>query len=66
MILLTIIWVTSKFTIEHNTRLALKTKSKYTKWEEKVISVSEDKLILENEIKITYHYKKFIPYSKRK
>lgn len=44
----------------------LKTKSKFTKWEEKVISVSEDELVLENETKITYYYKKFIPYDKRK
>lgn len=44
----------------------LKTKSKFTKWEEKVVSVSEDELVLENETKITYYYKKFIPYDKRK
>lgn len=44
----------------------LKTNSKFTKWEEKVISVSEDELVLENETKITYYYKKFIPYDKRK
>jgi hypothetical protein len=44
----------------------LKTKSKFTKWEEKVVSVSEDELVLENETKITYYYKKFIPYEKRK
>lgn len=44
----------------------LKTKSKFTKWEEKIISVSEDELVLENEAKITYYYKKFVPYSKRK
>jgi hypothetical protein len=44
----------------------LKTKSNFTKWEEKIISVSEDELVLENEAKITYYYKKFVPYSKRK
>ena len=44
----------------------LKTKSKFTKWEEKIISVSEDELVLENEAKITYYYKKFVPYTKRK
>ena len=44
----------------------LKTNSKFTKWEEKIISVSEDILVLENENKIKYHYKKFIPYAKRK
>ena len=44
----------------------LKTKSKYTKWEEKVISVSDDALVLENESKIKYYYKKFVPYDKRK
>lgn len=44
----------------------LKTKSKFTKWEEKIITVSEDILVLENENKIKYHYKKFIPYDKRK
>ena len=44
----------------------LKTKSKFTKWEEKVISVSDDALVLENETKIKYYYKKFVPYDKRK
>jgi hypothetical protein len=44
----------------------LKTNSKFTKWEEKIISVSDDELVLENETKITYYYKKFIPYVKRK
>jgi hypothetical protein len=44
----------------------LKTNSNFTKWEEKIISVSEDILVLENENKIKYHYKKFIPYAKRK
>jgi hypothetical protein len=43
-----------------------KTNSNFTKWEEKIISVSEDILVLENENKIKYHYKKFIPYAKRK
>ena len=38
----------------------------FTKWEEKIISVSDDELVLENETKITYYYKKFIPYDKRK
>ena len=44
----------------------LKTNSNFTKWEEKIISVSEDILVLENENKIKYYYKKFIPYAKRK
>ena len=44
----------------------LKTNSKFTKWEEKILSVSDDKFVLENELKIVYHYKKFVPYDKRK
>ena len=44
----------------------LKTQSNFTKWEEKIISISDDELVLENETKITYYYKKFIPYDKRK
>jgi hypothetical protein len=44
----------------------LKTQANFTKWEEKIISVSDDELVLENEAKITYYYKKFIPYDKRK
>ena len=44
----------------------LKTNSKFTKWEEKILSVSDDKFVLENEAKIVYHYKKFVPYDKRK
>ena len=42
------------------------TQANFTKWEEKIISVSDDELVLENEAKITYYYKKFVPYSKRK
>ena len=52
--------------IDSSNSYFLKTKSKFTKWEEKIISVSEDELVLENEAKITYYYKKFVPYSKRK
>lgn len=44
----------------------LKTNSKFTKWEEKILSVSEESFVLENEAKIVYHYKKFVPYDKRK
>lgn len=44
----------------------LKTDSKFTKWEEKIISVSDEKFVLENEAKIVYHYKKFVAYDKRK
>jgi hypothetical protein len=43
----------------------LKTNSKFTKWVEKIISVSDDALVLENETKIKYYYKKFVPYDKR-
>lgn len=44
----------------------LKTNSKFTKWEEKIISVSDKEFVLENQAKIVYHYKKFVPYDKRK
>jgi hypothetical protein len=44
----------------------LKTDSKFTKWEEKIISISDDNFVLENEAKIIYQYKKFVPYDKRK
>ena len=44
----------------------LKTDSKFTKWEEKLLSVSDDEFVIENEAKIVYHFKKFVPYSKRK
>lgn len=44
----------------------LKTNSKFTKWEEKILSVSDENFVLENEAKIVYHYKKFVPYDKRK
>ncbi|NHM02432.1 hypothetical protein [Flavobacterium difficile] len=44
----------------------LKTNSKFTKWEEKILSVSDESFVLENEAKIVYHYKKFVPYEKRK
>ncbi|CAM4400978.1 hypothetical protein [Flavobacterium terrigena] len=44
----------------------MKTKSKFTKWEEKIVSVSDKEFVLENEAKIVYHFKKFVPYDKRK
>ena len=44
----------------------LKTNSKFTKWEEKILSVSDEAFVLENEAKIVYHFKKFVPYDKRK
>lgn len=44
----------------------LKTNSKFTKWEEKILSVSDENFVLENKAKIVYHYKKFVPYDKRK
>ena len=44
----------------------LKTNSKFTKWEEKILSVSDENFVIENEAKIVYHYKKFVPYDKRK
>ncbi len=44
----------------------LKTNSKFTKWEEKILSVSDEIFVLENEAKIVYHFKKFVPYDKRK
>ncbi|MBC5834475.1 hypothetical protein G6N05_07170 [Flavobacterium sp. F372] len=44
----------------------IKTKSKFTKWEEKIVSVSDAEFVLENEAKIVYHFKKFVPYDKRK
>ena len=44
----------------------LKTNSKFTKWEEKILSVSDGSFVLENEAKIVYHFKKFVPYDKRK
>lgn len=43
----------------------IKTKSKFTKWEEKIVSVSDAEFVLENEAKIVYHFKKFVPYDKR-
>ena len=44
----------------------LKTNSKFTKWEEKILSVSDENFVIENEAKIVCHYKKFVPYDKRK
>ena len=44
----------------------LKTNSKFTKWEERILSVSDESFVLENEAKIVYHFKKFVPYDKRK
>lgn len=44
----------------------LKTNSKFTKWEEKISTISDDIFVVENEAKIVYYYKKFVPYDKRK
>lgn len=35
----------------------------YTKWTEEIIAVSDKQLVLKNEQKIEYHYKKAIPFS---
>lgn len=43
----------------------LKTKSKYSKMVEKILKINDKELVIENETKIVYYYKKFIPYSKR-
>ena len=62
-----------KGTLQDNIRIVdsadsyyLKTNSKFTKWEEKILSVSDENFVLENEAKIVYHFKKFVPYDKRK
>ena len=44
----------------------LKTNSKFTKWEEKILSVSDENFVIEKKKKIVYHFKKFVPYDKRK
>ncbi|MNT20561.1 hypothetical protein D3C72_1558730 [compost metagenome] len=36
-------------------------KTKYAKWSEEVISLSDDKLVVKNQQKIEYHYKKAGP-----
>ncbi|MBL0739296.1 lipocalin family protein [Flavobacterium sp. GN10] len=36
-------------------------KTKYTKWSEEIISLSDDKLVVKNPQKIEYHYKKAGP-----
>ncbi len=43
----------------------LKTNSKFTKWEERIISIEDESFVIENQAKVKYYYKKFIPYDKR-
>jgi len=52
--------------IDSNDCYYLKTKATYTSWTEKIVSVSKDVFTLENDAKIEYHYKRFVPYAKRK
>lgn len=51
--------------IDSNACYYLRTKATYTSWSEKVISVSKDAFVVENDAKIVYHYKRFVPYTKR-
>ncbi|CCG53889.1 Protein of unknown function [Flavobacterium indicum GPTSA100-9 = DSM 17447] len=51
--------------VDSNDVVYLKTKSKYSKMVEKILKINDKELVIENETKIVYHYKKFIPYSKR-
>lgn len=50
---------------DSNDVIYLKTNSKYSSMTEKIVSINEKELVIENESKIIYHYKKFVPYSKR-
>lgn len=50
---------------DSNDVVYLKTNSKYSSMAEKIVSINEKELVIENESKIIYHYKKFVPYSKR-
>ena len=52
--------------IDSNDCYYLKTKATYTSWTEKIVSISKDAFTLENDAKIKYHYKRFVPYAKRK
>lgn len=51
--------------VDSNDVVYLKTKSKYSKMVEKILKINDKELVIENETKIVYYYKKFIPYSKR-
>lgn len=51
--------------VDSNDVVYLKTKSKYSKMVEKILKINDKELVIENETKIVYHYKKFIPFSKR-
>ena len=51
--------------IDSNACYYLRTKATYSSWSEKVISVSKDAFVVENDAKIVYHYKRFVPYTKR-
>ena len=51
--------------VDSNDVVYLKTKSKYSKMVEKILKINDKELVIENETKIVYHHKKFIPYSKR-
>ncbi|WP_281633618.1 hypothetical protein [Flavobacterium luteolum] len=50
--------VSVRFAGEH---VFLDYKTKYTKWSEEIISLSDDKLVVKNPQKIEYHYKKTGP-----
>lgn len=51
--------------LDSNDCYYLKTKATYTVWTDKLISVSKDTYIVENDSKIQYKYKRFVPYENR-
>ena len=50
-----IITIQNEFFVEYSTD--------YAKWKEKIVAVSNEKLVLKNEQNLEYHYKKPIPFS---
>jgi hypothetical protein len=46
-----------------NGKAYLKYTTDYSKWQEEVVAVSEEELVLKNKQDVEYHYKKHIPFS---
>jgi hypothetical protein len=49
--------------IENKPETYIEYSTEFSKWKEEIISISKDELILKNDQKTTYYYKKHLPFS---
>ncbi|MBC7642608.1 MAG: hypothetical protein H7174_09780 [Flavobacterium sp.] len=49
--------------VQNQDKTYLEYSTKFAKWKDELISISDDKLVVKNDANIEYHYKKPIPFS---